>query len=77
MKAHEFDEKFDRGEDTISELDVAKAHGPGEAQRRVNVDFPAWMIAASVFRGLADAAEGNSRRLDWVTSGADIDTDDE
>jgi hypothetical protein len=46
MKADEFDEKFDRGEDITSMLDVAKAQRPGEEQRRVNVDFPAWMIAA-------------------------------
>ncbi|WP_219414044.1 type II toxin-antitoxin system BrnA family antitoxin [Pseudonocardia nigra] len=46
MKAEEFDEKFDRGEDVTSALDLAKAHRPGEEQRRVNVDFPVWMIAA-------------------------------
>ena len=46
MKADEFDEKFDRGEDVTSALDTAKAHRPGEEQRRVNVDFPIWMIAA-------------------------------
>lgn len=46
MKADEFDERFDRGEDITSALDLAKAHRPGEEQRRVNVDFPAWMIAA-------------------------------
>ncbi len=46
MKAEEFDEKFDRGEDITSVLDMAKAHRPGEEQRRVNVDFPVWMIAA-------------------------------
>jgi hypothetical protein len=46
MKADKFDEKFDRGEDITSALDVAKARRPGETQRRVNVDFPAWMVAA-------------------------------
>lgn len=46
MKAEEFDERFDRGEDITSALDMAKAQRPGEEQRRVNVDFPAWMIAA-------------------------------
>lgn len=34
-------------------------------------------LKASLFRGLADAAEGNIRRLDWVTADADDDTDDE
>jgi hypothetical protein len=44
MKAEEFDERFDRGEDITSELDLAAARRPGYEQRRVNVDFPAWMI---------------------------------
>lgn len=44
MKAEEFEERFDRGEDITAELDLSKARRPGEEQRRVNVDFPVWMI---------------------------------
>ena len=44
MKAEEFDQRFDRGEDVTSELDLAGARRPGVEQRRVNVDFPIWMI---------------------------------
>jgi hypothetical protein len=44
MKAEEFDQAFDRGEDVSSVLDVAAARRPGVEQRRVNVDFPVWMI---------------------------------
>ena len=44
MKAKEFDKRFDAGEDVSASLDLAKARRPGEEQRRVNVDFPAWMI---------------------------------
>jgi hypothetical protein len=44
MKAEEFDERFDRGEDITSALDLAGARHPGYEQRRVNVDFPAWMV---------------------------------
>ena len=44
MKAKEFDRKFDRGEDVTQHLNLAKARRPGEEQRRVNVDFPLWMI---------------------------------
>jgi hypothetical protein len=44
MKAEEFDQRFDRGEDLTSELDLAGARRPGFEQRRVNVDFPVWMI---------------------------------
>ncbi len=46
MKAKEFDRRFDRGEDVTAHLNLAKARRPGEEQRRVNVDFPAWMIAS-------------------------------
>lgn len=44
MKAEEFDQSFDRGEDVTSALDLAAARRPGWEQRRVNVDFPIWMI---------------------------------
>jgi hypothetical protein len=44
MKAKEFDEKFDRGEDVTGLLDLSKARRPGQEPRRVNVDFPEWMI---------------------------------
>jgi hypothetical protein len=44
MKAQEFDEKFDKGEDVINHLDLSSAHRPNQNQRRVNVDFPSWMI---------------------------------
>ena len=44
MKAGEFDKKFERGESVMKHLDLSKARRPGEEQRRVNVDFPAWMI---------------------------------
>jgi hypothetical protein len=44
MKADEFDRKFDRGEDVTPHLDIAGARRPGYEQRRVNVDFPVWMI---------------------------------
>jgi hypothetical protein len=44
MKAKEFDRKFEGGEDVTEHLDLTKARRPGEEQRRVNVDFPVWMI---------------------------------
>ena len=43
-KAKEFDKKFDAGEDVTKYLDRARAQRPGHEQRRVNVDFPVWMI---------------------------------
>ena len=44
MKAKEFDKKFDAGEDITKNLDLSKAKRPGHEQKRVNVDFPMWMI---------------------------------
>ncbi|MBE9019367.1 CopG family transcriptional regulator [Chroococcidiopsidales cyanobacterium LEGE 13417] len=46
MKASEFDQKFDRGEDITEFLDLSAASRPGYEQKRVNVDFPVWMIEA-------------------------------
>jgi hypothetical protein len=44
MKAEEFDKKFDEGENISQHLDVSKARRPAQDQKRVNVDFPLWMI---------------------------------
>ncbi len=47
MKASEFDKKFNGGEESVLEnLDLAQARRPGLEQKRVNVDFPVWMISA-------------------------------
>ena len=44
MKAEELDRKFDAGEDVTDVLDLSAARRPGQEARRVNVDFPAWMV---------------------------------
>ena len=44
MKAGELDKRFDDGEDITGELDLASARRPNREQRRVNVDFPSWMV---------------------------------
>ena len=44
MKASEFDGKFDDNESVMDVLDMASARKPNLAQRKVNVDFPVWMI---------------------------------
>ena len=46
MKASEFDKNFDNGENILAELDVNRARRPGEEIKRINVDFPSWMVAA-------------------------------
>lgn len=44
MKTKAFDEAFDNGEDVSRHLDFSRASRPGREQKRVNVDFPVWMI---------------------------------
>lgn len=44
MKAEDFDRKFSEGESVIDDLDLSKARRPEQRQKRVNVDFPVWMI---------------------------------
>jgi len=44
MKTETFDKKFDNNEDVSKYLDFSKARRPGREQKRVNVDFPVWMI---------------------------------
>ncbi len=46
MKATEFDANFDQGKDITEFLDLSQAKRPGHEQKRVNVDFPVWMIEA-------------------------------
>ena len=44
MKASEFDRLFEAGESTVEYLDKTQMKRPGLEQRRITVDFPAWMV---------------------------------
>lgn len=44
MKAREFDEKFEAGEDLTNDLDFPKARRVNQEGRRVNIDFPTWVV---------------------------------
>ena len=44
MKAKKFEQQFDDGVDIAASLDLSKAKRVLQEQRRVNVDFPTWMI---------------------------------
>ncbi|MEH2010040.1 type II toxin-antitoxin system BrnA family antitoxin [Nostoc sp.] len=46
MKAEEFDAKFENGEDITEFIDLSNAHRPRYDQKRINIDFPIWMIEA-------------------------------
>jgi hypothetical protein len=54
MKAKTFDRKFDAGEKIVEHLDIGKARRVGTDAKRVNVDFPAWMV---------DSLDREARRL--------------
>ncbi|MBI4179785.1 CopG family transcriptional regulator [bacterium] len=44
MKAKEFDRNFDSGKDITKFLDLTRARRTNQTPKRVNVDFPSWMI---------------------------------
>jgi hypothetical protein len=45
MKAKEFDKKFDDDEnDILDDLDLSTVKRPNQIQKKVNVDFPIWMV---------------------------------
>lgn len=45
MKAKSFDKKFNENKsDIVGDLDLSTARRPNQEQKRVNVDFPTWMI---------------------------------
>jgi hypothetical protein len=46
MKAKQFDQQFDDGADMTASLDLSKAQRVLQEQKRVNVDFPTWMVDA-------------------------------
>jgi hypothetical protein len=45
MKAKDFDKKFDEGkQDIVEDLDLSTARRPNQQQKRINVDFPVWVV---------------------------------
>ena len=45
MKAKDFDTKFEDGqEDIVDDLDLSSARRVNQEQKRINVDFPAWVV---------------------------------
>lgn len=44
MKAKDFEQSFDEGVDITSALDFSQSKRVLQAQKRVNVDFPTWMV---------------------------------
>lgn len=46
MKTSEFDRKFDAAGDISDAIDWSQARRPNDQPRRVNVDFPAWVVSS-------------------------------
>lgn len=44
IEAKDFDRNFENGDDIIEYLNLDKVLRPKQEQKRVNVDFPIWMI---------------------------------
>jgi hypothetical protein len=44
MKAKDLDAKFDGGEEILDHLDLSRAKRRNLDHKRVNVDFPIWMV---------------------------------
>ena len=44
MKAKDFEKKFDENINLTQSLDLSKAKRVLQEQKRVNVDFPTWMV---------------------------------
>ncbi|MFH1352455.1 MAG: CopG family transcriptional regulator [bacterium] len=44
MRAKDLDKKFDEGKSILKHLNMEKAGRPEKEQKRVNVDFPVWVI---------------------------------
>ncbi len=46
LKAETLDRKFDDGDDIIEHLDLSQARRVNIEPKRVNVDFPKWVVEA-------------------------------
>jgi len=44
MKAEDLDKLFDEGEGVLGQVDLSKIRRPNQEQKRVNVDFPLWIL---------------------------------
>lgn len=45
MKTKDFDKKFDEGkEDVVDDLDLSSGRRVKQVQKRINVDFPSWVV---------------------------------
>lgn len=67
IKAADFDEKFDRGDDIAAFVDPTSIKRPGLEVRRVNVDFPEWMIRSLDFESKHIGVSRQSLIKLWIS----------
>ena len=46
ITAEELDKKFDNGEDISEYMDLSTIRKPNKQLKRVNIDFPEWVVAS-------------------------------
>ena len=66
MKAETFDQKFDQGtEDVVEDLDVSTARRINLELKRINVDFPAWLVESFDREAARIGVTRQSSRSGW------------
>jgi hypothetical protein len=67
MTAQEFEKRFDEGEDITPYIDRSSVHRPGFEARRVNVDFPEWIIEKLDFQSKMIGVSRQSLIKLWIS----------
>lgn len=67
MKAEELDELFDNGDDFIPHLDLSTAKRIGTQPKKINVDFPEWVINALDFEAKKIGVTRQSIIKVWIS----------
>jgi len=67
MTAQDFERRFDEGEDITPYIDESSIRRPGMEARRVNVDFPEWIIQKLDFQSKMIGVSRQSLIKLWVS----------
>lgn len=67
MTAQEFERRFDEGEDITPYIDESSIRRPGLEARRVNVDFPEWIIQKLDFQSKMIGVSRQSLIKLWIS----------
>ncbi|MDX2081702.1 MAG: hypothetical protein SFU53_13040 [Terrimicrobiaceae bacterium] len=67
MTAQEFERRFDEGEDITPYIDASSIRRPGLEPRRVNVDFPEWIIQKLDFQSKMIGVSRQSLIKLWIS----------